>query len=203
MSSAEKDSPPGVPSPRGRTISPVSGAPEGERQLSAQRGGSRWAHTPSSPWCRPADGPWLWGWWTHVRCRAERDLRQEQQNRSQVLSLRKFCLFFLKRRTCQEKSKRAGMGTDFGQSDQKECQGKGGVSFSARRQILGYESPLLAQGLHKFWWHTRTGHHTEQRSWGSRGLWVASHRPTHSLKERSIFPPWPVGWFSWCCRLLF
>lgn len=37
--------------------------------------------------------------------------------------------------------------TNFGQSDQKECQGKGGVSFSARRQILGYESPLLAQGL--------------------------------------------------------
>lgn len=45
MSSAEKDSPPRVPSPRGRTISPVSGAPEGERQLSAQRGGSRRART--------------------------------------------------------------------------------------------------------------------------------------------------------------
>lgn len=85
-----------------------------------------------------------------VRYRAERDLRQEQRNRSKVLLLGKLCLFFLERRTCQEKRKRAGMGTNFDQSDQKECQVKGGVSFSARKQILGYESPPLAQGLRKF-----------------------------------------------------
>lgn len=158
-------------------------------------------HTPSSLWCRSADGPWPRGWWTHVRYRAERDLRQEQQNRSKVLSLRKFCLFFLKRRTCQEKRKRAGVGTNFGQSDQKECRVKGGVSLSARRQILGYESPLLAQGLRKFWWQTRPPHRAKklriQKTVGS------SHRPTHSLKEHSVFPSWPAGWFSWCRRLLF
>lgn len=160
-------------------------------------------HTPSSLWCRSADGPWPRGWWTHVRYRAERDLRQEQQNRSKVLSLRKFCLFFLKRRTCQEKRKRAGVGTNFGQSDQKECRVKGGVSLSARRQILGYESPLLAQGLRKFWWQTRTGHHTERRSWGSRRLWVPlTGRHTHWRSTLSSHPglrddfPDAAGYFS-------
>lgn len=43
----------------------------------------------------------------------------------------------------------ASVGTSFDQLDRKECKVKDGVSFSARKQILGYESPLLAQDLYR------------------------------------------------------
>lgn len=95
------------------------------------------------------------------------------------------------------------MGTNFDQLDQKECQVKGRVSFPARKQILGYERPLLAQDLCKS--SDRQGQATKQinKSQECGGLWVASRRLTHALKEFFISPSWLLGWFSWCCRLLF
>lgn len=94
------------------------------------------------------------------------------------------------------------MGTNLDQSDQKECKVKGGASFSARKQILGDESPR--------WLGTcgsagdTQGQATKQsnKSQESRRLQVAPHRWPHSLKL-FLSPFQVLGWFSWCCGLPF
>lgn len=132
---------------------------------------------------------------------AEREIRQEQQNRPKVVWLRKLCSYFL-RGVCW-RGKRAGTGTNFDHSDQKECNMKGGRPFSARKHILGYEGPLLAQDLHKSRWQTGTGHYTEQQEPRTPRPVGASPRLTH-FSERVFNSPFQLlARFSWRCRLSF
>lgn len=102
MSSAEKDSP---PSPLDRTILQVSGAPERGRQLGSQSWGSRWpfTHCPVHDANQQMDTDPR-GSWTVVY-RAEREVRQEQQNRSKVLLLRKLCFSLSWRGVCWREGK--------------------------------------------------------------------------------------------------
>lgn len=80
-----------------------------------------------------------------------------------------------------EGGEKVGMSTNLDQLDGKECKVKGGVPFSARKQILGYERPCwlktcLSPG--------DKGQATKQsnKSQESRGLWVARHRLTHFIE---------------------
>lgn len=75
---------------------------------------------------------------------AEREIRQEQQSRPRALAIRKLCFYFL--RTLGEGE--GGGGTSLDQLDEKECKVKGGVPFSARRQIDPWVGrTLLARDL--------------------------------------------------------
>lgn len=188
MSSAEKDSP---PSPLDRTILQVSGAPERGRQLGSQSWGSRWpfTHCPVHDANQQMDTDPR-GSWT-VMYRAEREVRQEQQNRSKVLLLRKLCFSLSWRGVCW-----------------REGKGQVWVPIWSKRNVKWRVGFHLQQGNRslgiKDWWlktcvspSDRRGQATKQsnESQESRGLWVASHRPTH-FPEGSVSPFHHLGWLS-------